>query len=300
MTKIDKLFQASGMIAAPILYLIGRALSAQSLIRKSLIADPQYLRALHDSGRPDYSRLHVSQFQIAALLAAEAHSSSAEQIKRLYSLSESQLLQDLFCAVALNEQKNGFFIEVGVGSGRSISNTYMLEKYLGWSGLLVEPNRSSHASIAACRSAQLDHRAAASSTGQVLRFQELVGAGEHSRIAGTGGHSIPDAKVVEYDVETISLTDLLIETCAPAEIGYLSLDTEGSELDILDGLDLNRFSIQVMTIEHNYNRSVQDRLNERLVPLGYRLVFPQISEFDAWYVHSDLICKGFGWVGECG
>ena len=34
--------------------------------------------------------------------------------------------------------KNGFFIEAGANDGYSRSNTYYLEKKLGWTGLLVE------------------------------------------------------------------------------------------------------------------------------------------------------------------
>ena len=34
--------------------------------------------------------------------------------------------------------KNGFFIEVGANDGYAQSNTYYLEKFLGWRGILVE------------------------------------------------------------------------------------------------------------------------------------------------------------------
>jgi FkbM family methyltransferase len=43
-------------------------------------------------------------------------------------------------------------------------------------------------------------------------------------------------------VETISLTDLLDLYKAPAFIEYLSLDTEGSELEILKGLDHTKYT----------------------------------------------------------
>ena len=277
-----------GVLAAPWLYLLSRAFGSASLGKLALIADPQYLRALQVAGRPGHSRIHVVQFQIAALLAAEATPCAAERIKRLLSVSESQLLQDIFCIITLGEKKDGFFVEVGVGSGQAISNTYMLEKHFGWKGLLVEPNRSSHKSIAACRSAVLEPRAAASKSGQRLRFQEMVDAGEHSRVVDTGGHAMPGARTVEYEVETVALTEILDDMGAPSEIDFLSLDTEGSEIDILNGLDLNRYNFKVMVIEHNNNHVIQKKLQAMLVPLGYRLVFPHISAFDAWYVHEDV------------
>lgn len=293
MTVAKNLSGAVGMLAAPWLYLAGRALSSSRLSGLAISADPQYLRAIQGAGRQGYSRQSVAEFQIAALLSGEATAAAAERIKRLLAISESQLLQDVFCAVVLDEKERGFFVEVGVGSGRSISNTYMLEKHYAWDGLLCEPNRSSHDSIAACRSALLERRAAASTSGMRLRFEEVLNAGEFSRIAGTGDHKIDSGRTTEYEVETVSLTETLSNMAAPSEIDYLSLDTEGSEVDILRGLDLSRFKFKVMTIEHNFNSATQSQIGTILKPFGYRKVFPHISGFDAWYVHESVRPKNF-------
>ena len=74
-----------------------------------LVTDPQYLRVFQDIGCPDYSIMTGDQFKIAAMLAAEATNDAADLIKRLMPISESQLLQDIFCAVTLEEKKDGFF-----------------------------------------------------------------------------------------------------------------------------------------------------------------------------------------------
>lgn len=284
--------KSTGLVMAPWFFLAGHSLRSQRLYRMAIQSDPTYLRAASGASTGPHSAAHIGQFQIAALLSAEMNAATAERLKRLYSLSESQIIQDLFCILALQEKKNGYFIEVGVGGGHAISNTYMLEKHFGWTGLLVEPNRSSHESIAACRSAYLEKRAAASSTGKTLRFQEMIGAGEHSRIAGTGGHKLRDARIEEYDVTTVTLNEILEQRSAPREIEYLSLDTEGSEIDILMGLDLDRFSFKVMTIEHNFDERTLAHLDRILTPKGYRMVLPHISGFDAWYVHESVNVPG--------
>lgn len=296
--KLRKMTGGLGLVSAPWAYLAGRALPRSRLGKLALSLDPQYLRGVETAGYKGYSREFVGLFRQAALLASEVDSTVAQAIKQAIAVSESQFLQDVFCALTMGEKKGGYFVEVGVGSGKAISNTYMLEKHYGWSGLLVEPNRSSHDSIAACRSATFDSRAAASQSGKTLRFQEIVGMGEHSRIAGTGGHDMKSAEVLEYDVQTVSLTELLAEVGAPAEIDFLSLDTEGSELDILRGLDLKKYKFNVMTIEHNFDRAVQGELADMLIPLGYRQVLPHISAVDAWYVHQSVTSPGCSWSGS--
>lgn len=293
MHVVKNLKRTTGLVMAPWFFLAGRSLHSQRLYRMAIQSDPTYLRAASGASAGQHSAAHTGQFQIAALLAAEMDVATAARLKRLYSLSESQILQDLFCTLVLQEKRGGYFIEVGVGGGHAISNTYMLERHFGWTGLLVEPNRSSHASISACRSAHLEKRAAASAAGKTLRFQEIVDAGEHSRIANTGGHKLQDAKVEEYDVTTVTLNELLEERSAPREIDYLSLDTEGSEIDILRGLDLDRYSFKVMTIEHNFDERTLAELDRIITPKGYRMVLPHISGFDAWYVHESVKLPGF-------
>lgn len=47
--------------------------------------------------------------------------------------------------------------------------------------------------------------------------------------------------------------DLLIENNAPKFIEHLSLDTEGPELNILQGFDFSKFRFGIITVEHNYH-----------------------------------------------
>merc|ERR1719225_1384792 len=41
----------------------------------------------------------------------------------------------------MKNKRNGFFIEAGAWNGEDLSNTIFLETQLGWTGLLVEPNK---------------------------------------------------------------------------------------------------------------------------------------------------------------
>ena len=293
MTGIRKAKKAAGQLSAPWLNILGQIFDSPVLHRAALRADPQYLRAVRGAKAGNLANFYMAQLQIAAQLAAEANGYSADRIKKIVGLSEAQFLQDVFCILALDEMRDGFFAEVGVGDGRSLSNTYMLEKQYGWRGILVEPNRSSHETIVQSRTAHLDRRAAASSSGQSLTFQEYLEKGEHSRIARTGGHNLRNEQIQEYEVYTVTLNDALSLVGAPEEPEFLSLDTEGSELDILEGLDLNRFRFKIITIEHNHNQLTINKLRKSLGPIGYRQVLSHISNVDAWFIHESLTCAAF-------
>jgi hypothetical protein len=91
---------------------------------------------------------------------------------------------------------------------------------------------------------------------------------------------------IEYQVETVSLGDLLVQYKAPAQIDYLSIDTEGSELTILRALNFNRWQFIVITVEHNWVQSARDGIHSLLASHGYTRVLTECSQADDWYIKT--------------
>jgi len=87
---------------------------------------------------------------------------------------------------------------------------------------------------------------------------------------------------VEVVQTTISLNDLLDASAAPAQIDFISIDTEGNEPAILKSFDFARFDVRLFCIEHN-NTSANRKLDEILLPHGYERVYREWSRWDAWY-----------------
>ncbi len=50
----------------------------------------------------------------------------------------------------------------------------------------------------------------------------------------------------------VTLNSILIKAKAPKIIDFLSLDTEGAEFEVLNGIDFKRFSFRYMLIETYY------------------------------------------------
>jgi hypothetical protein len=76
----------------------------------------------------------------------------------------------------------------------------------------------------------------------------------------------------------------------PAEIDFLSIDTEGSELEIIQDFDFDKYRFNFICIEHN-NSTNKAPLNKLLTSKGYLQVAKEYSQFDDYYVESNLNSK---------
>jgi hypothetical protein len=73
--------------------------------------------------------------------------------------------------------------------------------------------------------------------------------------------------------------DLLEQQGAPQLIDYLSIDTEGSELAILEGIDWNRYQFRSISVEHNFTEQRLD-IQKLLEAQGYER---REAQWDDWY-----------------
>ena len=121
-------------------------------------------------------------------------------------------IQALRILYLFKSRPNGFFVEFGGGDGILHSNTYLLEKEFGWTGILVEPSKGYGDSICRNRTAIIDRRAVWSKSGEVLEFAE-VSANGLSGIASTFRKNQIKKRlnlgIKKYSVFTVSLNDLL-------------------------------------------------------------------------------------------
>ena len=86
-----------------------------------------------------------------------------------------------------------------------------------------------------------------------------------------------------YSVETVSLNDLLSQNGAPKRIDFLSLDTEGSELEILETFDFDTWDVRLIVVEHNFTEARQ-KIYDLLTSKGYERRLETLSDVDDFYV----------------
>ena len=238
----------------------------------------RHLGALDPNLDPDFLR--------AVVLIRNATDEEALFVRDLVNVTNSyaQLRQDLWVLHETRRKRGGYFVEFGATDGISLSNTYLLERDFNWRGILAEPNPVWHAALKHNRAASIDLRCVFRTTGERLKFlaTKYPELGTVQGFESGDGHARARSEHNLIEVETISLNDLLEQHNAPRDIDYISVDTEGSELGILERFDFSRWNVMLWSVEHNMTKQEQgvDRLMREH---GYERRYPSYSSFDAWY-----------------
>jgi FkbM family methyltransferase len=174
-------------------------------------------------------------------------------------------------------------VEFGATNGVLLSNTWILEKKYGWSGLLCEPNPSFFAELKQNRSAVMTQDCVGAISGEEVDFVLANAYGGDSRFTSSDMHTEKRRVYQEagrvIKVKTISLEDLLVKHDAPKLIDYLSIDTEGSEFAILEHFPFDRWDIRLITVEHNYSAQ-RNSIFKLLSAHGYQRIE---QRWDDWY-----------------
>ena len=222
--------------------------------------------------------------------------------------SHSQLGQDLWIVYLLdahgrraNNNPTGFFVEFGGFDGKTFSNTYLLEKEFKWNGIIAEPIPDQFEACRRNRSCALDARCVWKESGATLTFNVVEGANELGTISNFESADLHKAfresHRSEIQVKTVSLNDLLSEHRTPETIDYVSIDTEGSEFDILAPFPFESFRIKALSVEHNFTAHRQS-IRSLLERKGFFRLLRSVDYFDDIYLHQDWFDRSrLGGVG---
>ncbi|MGB5636760.1 MAG: FkbM family methyltransferase [Waterburya sp.] len=192
----------------------------------------------------------------------------------------------------LNYQQ-GFFIEVGGNDGYKQSNTYYYERFRDWTGILVEGIPTLYEKCVLERPKSRVFNCALVENGfpeshVTMRYANLMslvqGAqkNEHAEESHVNKwlereqKKQTNSKSYEVQVPARTLTSILDE-CLVDEIDFFSLDVEGYELNVLQGLDFNKYRPKYMLIEARYKAEIEAYISEFYVKID------QFSHHDFLY-----------------
>ena len=183
-------------------------------------------------------------------------------------------------------KREGYYVEIGVYEGDRASNTYKLDKDLGWRGLCIDP-KLNNMDDRTCTQVKVaagdrngyvsfvDHKGLSGITDTVLDKNKNVHA---EKLSASG----------KYQVEMKKTGEIFDQNKVPRIVDYLSLDVEGSESMVLNSIPLDKYCFRTMSVETNNQKHVAHDLRKKLEQHGY--VYWGHSGVDDFYVHN---CAGY-------
>lgn len=217
------------------------------------------------------------------MLTVDTFEDTPESLK-IYEDYASEYSQDLFALMFNDFKQNGYFVEVGACDGHN-SNTFILEKYFGWQGILLEPNKYAFQDLEKhCIEYNRDRSILVN-----------VGAWEYwskghafycdGDAWGTGTvrkKFAEDPKKILVNLD--SLDRILKKYKVPNTIDYVSIDAEHSEVKILKGF--TKYNAKCMSIEVAAEN--EQSVNKIMKQRGYVRVLQPFNFIDWWFVKQDI------------
>ena len=167
---------------------------------------------------------------------------------------------------SLLPHKNGFYVEIGANDGITYSNSLYFERKRDWSGILVEPdkqnfqllrnNRRKSNKFFNCACVSFEFKE--SFIEFVYSNLMSVTINDKSKFDKMNNHTLSgmkflakDEMVKTYLVPAMNLESILVQASAPNLMDFFSLDVEGNELEVLKGLNHNKYRFKYILVETN-------------------------------------------------
>mgnify|MGYP004451943663 CR=1 FL=1 len=188
-----------------------------------------------------------------------------------------------------NYKKNGYFIDCGCGHPTIGSNTYAMEKFLGWTGVAIDLQINFQFPIQ--RSCEIVQSLLSDSPGKLERV--VLGGATSGVLNKTSNRHILNNKAKNGTIlfPTHTLTEILDAVSAPPQIDLFSLDVEGHEVKVLKGLDCNKYKINTLCIESPYIDTRHNNLEvggqkkefeDFLISIGYKKLDSRLASDSIW------------------
>jgi FkbM family methyltransferase len=195
--------------------------------------------------------------------------------------SYSQCKQEKWVLNYFNNKKNGVFIELGALDGIRHSNTFLLENNYNWSGLMIEPSPSLYKELKINRNIHTENILVGDKKQENIDFLYIE---DKTKCIGLQGvienyntkhfdRIIRELKSKPYEIIKMNMVTLqeLCDKYNICKVDYLSLDVEGSELKVLEGIDFSKLDIELIGVEINYDED-KNKIYNILNKNGYTFI----------------------------
>ena len=187
--------------------------------------------------------------------------------KEVLKMLPSQCGQDkLLVNDVFKEKEGGFFVDVGAHDGIYISNTAVLEKEYSWSGICIEPSQASSVIVHSRPNSKVVTCCISDEkfNNEIIKFRQYEPK-ELSISMFDDTESYEEKSNNYSDKYKIckTLDSVLVESGAPKDIDYISIDTEGCEYRVIKDFSFNEWRVSALTIANNLHHWTDEKKENR-------------------------------------
>lgn len=216
---------------------------------------------------PDNALLHQRVWEIDAMVGLHpAYFSEAGQ---------DRFIEETF----FDGRTGGVFVEIGGHDGITGSNTLFFEKFRGWRGICLEASPGLYGKMTAARAAECLNTALADFEGEAPFFEITEGLHQMSGLTAELAPEFLKRARERDDVQgrEITVPVTTFATLARARelnaVDYFSIDVEGAEIKVLQGIDFDDTDVRVFSVENPpADEANHRRIRAFMEDRGYRFV----------------------------
>lgn len=194
----------------------------------------------------------------------------------------SQIGQDRWVyGDVFNQQKYGYFVEIGSADGITLNNTFLLESKFKWEGICIEANPHYFSHLIKIRQVNCVNACIGESDG--IALFESNGLESGIKFNPTVDEMQNNTNPNIFMLNTYTLESIFEQHHVPSIIDYLSIDIEGSEWLALKNFPFEKYKFNSITIERP-----NDQLRKLFKDKGY-VIIEDFEDLDVYYVHQDFL-----------
>ncbi len=172
-----------------------------------------------------------------------------------------------------NGKTNGFFLDIGANDPYELSNTLYFEKK-GWNGLAFEPQKRFREAWKKKRRVECLPNLLGANDNEEVTFIEYDTDEWQNALSGVEGYAVETGiNIQNIKSKKIQLKksrlDTILKEKGIKHVDFMSLDVEGFEMEVLQGINFNAVNIDVIVVENDRSHLGDTKLRKFIKSQGY-------------------------------